>query len=135
MGECGCGELNTREGYELGGLILVVEIYLGCLGCGTEAQVAVHLFTPEEAKDYDIEIKGRLAPGEQGWGRLVFPLLGADDLIAAAKLLGEEGDGFGDVAEIADILPSKLTRLLQEGFASRRRKVDWSNKPAPAGNE
>lgn len=123
MGECACGELNTREGYEVAGLILVPEIYPGCVGCETGVQVSLHLFTPEQAREYHIEIKGSLTPGEHGHTRKSFVILDAADLAEAAGRLDERRAGFDDVGALAEVLPSKLTLLLQEGVAASRRKA------------
>jgi len=53
MGECGCGETRPYKIVEIGGNVMVIEIYRGCEYCDTGLIVSLHLHTPESAAEFD----------------------------------------------------------------------------------
>lgn len=107
MGECACNEIRPRVAVLVGGLIVAVEVYPGCVGCQTPMSVTLHVFTPDEAKDFGlgemVEIT-TFEPGAGGWSRRVITLFGREELSAAVEQLAEEGvfdpDAYGSPAEL-----------------------------------
>lgn len=86
MGECGCNEMEMIRGvYDVGKFVLAIEVYSGCRYCKTPIAFTLHMFTPEEARDFMLESSERFEPDEWGFAMKSFPLMDKKDLIAASK--------------------------------------------------
>ncbi|MDQ3804292.1 MAG: hypothetical protein M3416_10725 [Acidobacteriota bacterium] len=126
MGACGCGELSVYEGYTVGPYVLAVEVYRGCSYCDTGLMVALHLFTPEEAETYDVEIKSEFKPDKYGHAEIAFPMVGQADLVKAAEGLEAKEEGGSLVPRydsLADILRDYGLKLLQAGLRYRLKEI------------
>lgn len=129
MGQCGCGDMNPIAQYELpDGNLLVVDEYHGCRDCETPIGYTLHLFTPEEGKNWIFDPPVKILPDELG---KVFPLIGKEEMILAAQEIEKEDGVFrvvfdGDeYASLSDFMHDKGLDLLQR--AMRHRKVRGGN--------
>jgi hypothetical protein len=112
MGECGCGETRPHKIVDLGDSVMVVEIYDGCRYCETGIVVTLHKLTPEEAKEWDWEPDTKFERDHLGISQLNFPIVGQEDLIAAAKQMGyQEGDQL--LEDLSDIGLELLQRAVR----------------------
>jgi len=119
MGECGCGAFSARKIVRVGNRILAVEIYPGCDYCCTGVVVTLHVFTLKDAKAFSLETAEPFEPDEYGHAQIDIPLIGPDDLLHAAKEIGETvgPDGYKN---LIDYLSDNSLRLLQIGIHHRR---------------
>ncbi|HQQ00931.1 MAG TPA: hypothetical protein PLY86_20955 [bacterium] len=86
MGACGCGDLFVDKVLKIGNRILGVQIYQGCQDCGLGLGITLHLFTPEEAKRWDIG-NAELFETEQGYAQVGIELISREGMVEAAKEL------------------------------------------------
>ena len=133
MCECGCGNFNPYKAYKMGENVLAVEIYPGCEECGTGLMVSLHIFTPDEAKHYDMEPTEEFKPDEFGWAEMSFPIIGKDDLLQAAKdNIHENGEPIEEQGyeNIPDWISDNGLDLLQRGLRLRLKDVEENQKKA-----
>lgn len=130
MGQCGCGEQTSDRGFKQRGSILAVQVYDGCEYCDTGIMVMLYWFTHKSVFLSGVPIEKAPEPSEFGGNEghgICFPLLGKDDLRAAAKELIREsgpisprGDGYRN---LDDWLADYGLRLLQEALRHKRKEV------------
>ena len=119
MGECGCGDLQPHKVLKVGDKLLIVEVYDGCHYCDTPIGVALHLATPEWAKDWGIEADGTLEPDEYGWAEIAFPLIDPQGLIEAAREVdADDAVGEGGYGCFTEWLKDEGLTLLQKALAN-----------------
>lgn len=141
MCQCGCGDNPHDWKFQVRrGVTLAVGTYRGCDYCDTGLAVEIGLFTPKGKEWYRyLEDCGAFTPNEyggqvEGWGGpgLIIPVVGKDDLIAAAKLMEKE-DGVpltfsgdeDDYTSITEWLEEFGLELLQK--AHRLRMKEWGS--------
>jgi hypothetical protein len=125
MCECACGDAQIEKGWRVGENILAVELYRGCKECNAGLLVSLHIFTPEQAEEYEIEIVGEFKPDAHGWAQMPFPVVGKDDLVKAAESLEEEeGDLFEEYGSLPEVLREFGLKLLQKSFAIRQKEIE-----------
>jgi hypothetical protein len=135
MGECGCGETRPYKIVEIGGNVMVVEIYRGCEYCDTGLIVSLHLHTPESATDFDFVPEEKFEPGEYGT-RLDFPLLSGEDLAEAARQMkADEYFGGNGYDSMTDWLDDYGLELLQRAVRLRLTQLAQDSGDSPAEND
>ncbi len=122
MCECLCGEFEAYKAFRVGELVLAVEIYHGCPSCNNPIDVALHLMTPEYAKEWDIDVEQapEFKPDKHGHNQVYFPLIGGDDLVAWTERHELDFSGYDNPI---DYLRDNGLELLQGGLENRLDKV------------
>lgn len=122
MCECGCGDFKPYKAYRVGEIVLVVEIYHGCASCNNPIDVALHVMTPEYAKEWDIDAAAlpEFKPDSHGHDQRYFPLVGQEDIVELAE---KNELNIAEYENMADFLRDHGLDLLQGGLQIRLDKV------------
>ncbi len=114
MGECGCGEMNIVDSFLVGNKILAVDLYHGCRYCSENPLgIVLHIFTKEDAKNWDIDPKEQFKPEKFGSGEKAYPFIGKEDLIAACKKYEAEFEAY---SSLIDFMEERGLDILQDAL-------------------
>lgn len=124
MCECNCGDFKPYKAYRVGELVLVVEIYWGCKSCNNPLDFALHIMTPEYAKEWDIDAAAlpEFLPDRHGHDQRYFPIIGQEDIIEWAEKEAPEISPYF-YGSLANYLREHGLNLLQGGMEIRLDKA------------
>ena len=116
MGECGCGNMEIiLDVFTIGGKVMVIEGYTGCNYCHEGLAIYLHLFTPEEAAEFDLIPTGGFEPDRIGIAQKGFAIVDQTDLVQAV----EEMPGIEGYANLRGWLEDNGRDLLKRAAYNR----------------
>lgn len=132
MGECGCGDFQPSAAFKVGEKYLAIEEYHGCDYCNAGLAVSVYLMTPQEAGEWGVDEMDVKELKPDICEPVHVPLIGAEELVKAAKVLEEEYDDgeadedpwFKQYRSLAELMEDVGLELLQEAMRQR----EWTVK-------
>lgn len=130
MGQCGCADFSCDAAFRIKGSksVIAVQRYPGCQGCGTPAGVVLCFFNERGVRDWLDGVKiETVVPDEFGSNRGIgigIALLGAEDLVAAAKELGD-GQEIEHYSQASDFMEDAAHELIGEAVSKCKAWREW----------
>lgn len=125
MGQCGCGDFSTPVfARHVGPYVMAVTDYRGCQDCQEPFGFTITLFTPKEARTWDVAPRKTWVPEPvTGFDYQYFNFFSQTELTAAAREIeSEAGSDLDAYQSVGDWLDEHGLTLMQRAWALARKK-------------